>query len=388
MKTERNTLIFLLSLVAALYLIEKIWQFAQRLGSLLTLIALAWLIAFIFRPIVEWLNAGPVPPAVVAWARRRWGERAAQRLAQARLSYGVSATLIYLMLLGLVVIAAVAIIPAVVNQAIQLGVNLREYLDQAPAWLSYWQGELARRFSVDPRLLEQLYQPEEIARQITSIGPTLVRSTVTMIGQIASVLGELLLVLALSYYVMLDGRRLTEQFYNLVPERYSTEVHFAALTLDKTFGGFLRGQVLMAVTTGIVTGIASGIAGLPYGAVVGAISGLVMFIPLIGAPIAMFLPSVIALLGGRLVAAVVLLAILGAFQQVLLHFVMPRIMSESIGMPSLLVFISVLIGVQLLGVWGFIFAIPLAGAIYAIGIVLLKRYKRQQDRMDGVEGRK
>lgn len=382
MKSERRTLVFLATLIAALYLLEKAWQFSLTLSDLILQLALAWLIAFVFRPMVEWLNAGPVPRRAVEWARRRWGERAAQRLAAAHLPYAVSATLIYLTLLGLLIVAAVAIIPVIINQAILLGGNMPMYLDQVPAWLNSVQETLARRFDVDPALLARLYQPEEIARQVTSIGPSLVRGTLNMIGEIASGLSELLLVLALSYYMMLDGKRLSDQFYNLVPARYQDEVTFAARTLDRTFGGFLRGQVFMAAISGVVTGIAYSLAGLPYGAVVGAACGLAMFIPLIGAPVAMSLPSAIALLGGNTGPAIVLFVFLTLFQQVLLHFIVPRLMSETIGMPSLLVFVSVLVGVRMLGVWGFIFAIPVAAALYAMGVVVLERYKRRQDSLD------
>jgi predicted PurR-regulated permease PerM len=209
-----------------------------------------------------------------------------------------------------------------------------------------------------------------------------VSNTAIIIGRVASALGELALVLALSFYMMLDGKRLSDQFYRLVPARYLDEVEFASRTLDKTFGGFLRSQVLMAAASGVATGIASGIAGLPYGAAIGAICGVIMIVPLIGAPIAMFLPSVIALLGGNTGAAIALLVFLYIFQQILLHLVVPRLMSETIGMPSFLVLASTLVGVRMMGVWGFIFAIPVAGAIYAMGVMFLERYKRRQDNLD------
>jgi predicted PurR-regulated permease PerM len=86
--------------------------------------------------------------------------------------------------------------------------------------------------------------------------------------------------------------------------------------------------------------------------------------------------------GVPLSAALLLLAFMTAFQQILLHLIVPRIMSESVGMPSLLTLISVLIGVRLWGVWGFIFGIPVAGAVYTIGLVLLRRFKRAQDALD------
>jgi predicted PurR-regulated permease PerM len=135
--------------------------------------------------------------------------------------------------------------------------------------------------------------------------------------------------------------------------------------------------------SGIVSGIAAGVAGLRYGAIIGALAGLIIFIPIIGAPIAMFLPSLIALLqGAPLLTALVLLAVLTAFQQILLHLIVPRIMSESIGMPTALIVLATLIGARLWGVWGFIFGIPVAGAIYTTGLVMLGRFKREQDRLD------
>jgi predicted PurR-regulated permease PerM len=47
--------------------------------------------------------------------------------------------------------------------------------------------------------------------------------------------------------------------------------------------------------------------------------------------------------------------------------------------------IAVLIGVRLWGVWGFIFGIPVAGAVYAVGLVLLRRFKAEQDQLDRVD---
>ena len=91
--------------------------------------------------------------------------------------------------------------------------------------------------------------------------------------------------------------------------------------------------------------------------------------------------------GVPLLNAILLLASLTVFQQILLHFIVPRIMSESIGMPPVLTLISVLIGTKLWGVWGFIFGIPVAGAIYAVGLVMLRRFKREQDRLDIEQGK-
>ena len=376
-----NTLLILLTFIAIIVLLKLIWAIVGSVSDLLLTFALAWLIAFILRPVATWLSDGPPAQRLIRAIHRRWGERYAH--AVNRLLDPLAVTLVYLMLLGVLIVSVVAFIPVIVSQSRQLGANLYEYLQRAPEWVATFQTDLARRFNVSPDLVNQFYKPDEIGKQITEIVGATPRFVAGLIRGVASGVGQTLLILALSYYLMLDGRRLMKQIYDLVPKRFYDEYELTVSTISRAFGGFLRGEVVMAVLSGVVTAIAAGVAGVRYGAIVGAIAGLVIFIPLIGAPIAMFMPSAVALIQGvPLLAALLLLAFLTVFQQILLHVVVPRIMSESIGMPSSLILISVLIGARLWGIWGFIFGIPVAGAIYAVGLVMLGRLKREQDRLD------
>jgi len=376
-----NTLLVLLTLIAAIYLLRMLWDILAAFTDLLLMFGLAWLIAFILRPVARWMAEGPLAWRLLIAVYRRWGEKRTNWVGQ--LLDPLAVTVVYLALLGVLILSLVAVVPTVVNQARQLGANLDDYLAQSPQWIAAFQADLAGRFNVSPELMNRLYKPEDVRRQVAVIVEAAPRFVAYLIRGIASGIGETLLMLALSYYLMLDGRRLARQIHELIPERYYDEYELALSAIGRAFGGFLRGQVVMALLSGVVTGIAATVAGVRYSAVVGAMAGLVMFIPLIGAPIAMFTPSLVALIQGLpLLAALLLLAFLTVFQQILLHFIVPRIMSEATGMPSLLALVSVLIGVRLWGVWGFIFGIPVAGAIYAVGLVMLRRFKSEQDRLD------
>ena len=57
---------------------------------------------------------------------------------------------------------------------------------------------------------------------------------------------------------------------------------------------------------------------------------------------------------------------------------MPKVMSEVVGMPPLLILAAIMISTRLIGLWGFIFGIPVAGAVYASGIFFLSRWQEQQ----------
>ena len=381
-----NTLLVLLTLMAALYLLRLLWAIASPFTDLLLVLALAWLVTFILRPAVVWLAEGPPAQWLVKRVWKRWGERRAVALGHALVPLAV--TLVYLALLGALIVTLVAFVPVAVNQARQLTMNLGEYLGQATELIATFQTDIAQRFHVPPELVNQFYKPEEVSKQLTAAAQAAPRVVAYAIRTVASGLGEALLVLALSFYLMLDSARLKQRVYALIPNRFQDEYDLTVSMISRSFGGFLRGQVVMAVLSGAVTALAAGFAGMRYGAIIGAIVGLIVVVPLVGAPIAMLLPSVIALIQGvPPLNALLLLAFLTVFQQILLHFIVPRIMSESIGMPPALTLIAVLIGTKLWGVWGFIFGIPVAGAIYTVGLVMLSRFKREQDRLDVERGK-
>jgi predicted PurR-regulated permease PerM len=184
-------------------------------------------------------------------------------------------------------------------------------------------------------------------------------------------------IIILSFYMMLDGKRVAQQALALIPAEYHDELSVAVKSIERTFGGFIRGQLAMAFLYAAFVIVVMTIAGLGFAVAIGSLAGLIMFIPVIGAPIAMVMPAIIALFQSPSLA-LWMLVIMTVYQQILLHILMPKIMSEVVGMPPLLILAAIMISVRLIGVWGFIFGIPVAGALYATGTFFLDRWKEQQ----------
>ena len=91
--------------------------------------------------------------------------------------------------------------------------------------------------------------------------------------------------------------------------------------------------------------------------------GLLMIVPMLGGPLSLFLPLLIGLLQSPRRITGWLLLLLIVFQVVLFNVITPRLLSRALQMPSLLVIVSLLIGTQLIGVWGFFFAVPDRGRV-------------------------
>ncbi len=370
-----RTAIVLVAISAAIFLFEKAWQLSGFFGDIILTFALAWLVAFVLDPLVDRLSGRPAPHLLTRWVRQRIGGKVAHVLESLRLPPGLAVSLVYLGLVMVIILIGIFLVPVTVTQFSQLGAKLPEYIAQAPNWTEALQEDLAKRkIYVD---LTSIYQPEEMTRRAEAIGTALVQNALVVVTQVASGVANALIVIILSFYMMLDGKKVTKQFLALIPSEYYDELSVAAKSIERTFGGFIRGQLMMALLYAAFVTLTMTIARLRFAIAIGSLAGLIMFVPVIGAPIAMTLPAIIALFQNPGLALWMLL-IMTIYQQILLHIVMPKVLSEVIGMPPLLILAAIMISTKLIGIWGFIFGIPAAGALYAIGAFFLNRWKEQQ----------
>jgi predicted PurR-regulated permease PerM len=139
-----------------------------------------------------------------------------------------------------------------------------------------------------------------------------------------------------------------------------------------SFGGFVRGRLLIGAIYGTMVGIAALVLGIPYAPLIAVIAGLIVFIPWIGPLIGwIVLPAFALILAPDVVAQAAVISIIGAvaIQVVVTQFVM----AGAVKMPPVAVFVVVILGTAVAGVIGAIFAIPTAAAILAVTDYLHRR---------------
>ncbi len=363
----------ILTAVGTVWLLSQLLSLIAFFWDIILLFFLAWLLSFSLRPIVDHLGARPIPLVLIRRMRASGYTAWAGRLADWRFSRPTATILVYIGLVILLITVVVFIIPVAVSQFGQLASRLPAYGGEVlelfqrlqtenPAWLERLNAQAAQ-FGVD---LEEAYRSLNIVDSIQTVGGRLAQNTLGIATGFASFLTDLLLVLILSFYITLDTPRLTNWFLYMVPGQWQDECEVLFANIDRTFGGFIRGQLLMALLAGAGTMIIMQVAGLGFVVVVSLFAGGIMLIPYIGAPIALFLPTIIALFQSGLNTAIVVFIAILALQQVILHIMMPRIMSETMGMHPLLVFAALLIGVRVAGFWGALFGIPVLGVLAAM----------------------
>jgi predicted PurR-regulated permease PerM len=376
-----RALVILLILCALVFLGKFLWDVGRSLADLILLLALAWLLAFILKPVAGWVHRLNSPVPFVHWVRGHWGDRPATWLDTARIPYGFAALSIYLLLLFVLILIIVLAVPGIINQLGQLANQVPDVIQQIPQRWDGIQSSIVQRFNVDPEVLARAVPVDRFTQQATAALPDIIGNAVAVMQRVVSGVASVSLMLILSLYMMLDSERLSAEFNRLVPLRYQDEFRFVFETFNRTFGAFLRGQVLMALITMIFTGVIMRLFGLQLTMITAILSGLAMFIPELGAPIALLAPSIASALQDSS-ATLPLFIIILVFQQILLRLIMPKILGEAMGMPPLLVLVSVLVSAKVLGFWGFFFGVPLAGALYIIGVVALEQVKQTADAHD------
>jgi predicted PurR-regulated permease PerM len=133
--------------------------------------------------------------------------------------------------------------------------------------------------------------------------------------------------------------------------------------VDGVIGGFVRGQVLLAVAVGIAGTIVLLAVGVPYAILLGTLAGVVSIIPLVG-PIAAALPVlVIAFFTVGLVKLIVVGVLYVVILVVQQNVLTPLVVSKSVGVTPLVVFLALLFGSEAFGILGALLAIPIAGII-------------------------
>jgi predicted PurR-regulated permease PerM len=275
-------------------------------------------------------------------------------------------------------------VPIVIEQVGQLSRSIQQLTSDLPGsfqrivdWLNGVRETLVRNFNIDPAQIG-LPAPEELIRQAGNLVTGLGQFVLDLAAGIVTFLSQVLLVLLISAYMLIDGQGLNRQLMRLLPNRFAGDARLWISTIDRTFGGFIRGTLLQSFIYGASVTVVMLIFGLQFALVVGVATGILMVIPIVGGLIGLALP----LLAGLLQSSpntLWLIVLLFVFQFALFNLIMPRILSRSLHMPTLLVFISLIIGGQLLGVWGLVFAVPAAGALYSIGQLLLERAKYRMD---------
>jgi predicted PurR-regulated permease PerM len=284
------------------------------------------------------------------------------------------------LLLAVAAALLVLIIPAI-GQVQTLVQNPDALLERANAMVERAQKlpYVGQRIAeVDERAITQFVQSNA-----PSAGQVL-RGATGFIGGIFGVFGtvlNLLLMLIVSIYLLLDRERITRATLGAIPETVRDHAVELFHAVEGTLIRYLKGQFALCTIMGIIGwAIAFFVIG-QYSLVLGLWVGLAEIIPVIGAFLGAVPAVLIALVvpGGGITKALIVAGLFLVAQQVEGNILVPRIQGGSVGVHPLWVLFATLAGTALYGIIGAIFAVPSVAIIaatlrYLRGTLILERW--------------
>ena len=343
-----RALVVLGVITLSLYLLGQVFRVLGAFSDIIVVLFLAWLLAFILSPFTHSLQSRYGLPRALA---------------------AMSAYLLVFLVIGVVV---TLIVPLGVEQLVQLGQGAPGYAAVVADRVQALQMELNQRQI--PVNLSSMLNSQGIAAQIGQIGSRVVENTILVASGVASFMFNFVIVLVISFYMVLDGDKIVDRFVSLVPNGLKAEVLFFFDSINRTFGGFIRGTLIVAVIYGVGTALIMSVGGLGFVVLGAVLAFLLVFVPLIGGFLSMLLPMGLAALQGSTTKFLIVLVALFILQTIAFNVISPKVMGDALGMHPILVFIALLVGIKLAGVAGALFGVPVVGVAYAMFAYLIRHW--------------
>jgi predicted PurR-regulated permease PerM len=191
--------------------------------------------------------------------------------------------------------------------------------------------------------------------------------------QVLSATVSIITVVVMTAYLLVEMPNLARFIYQFIPAEKERDYDFLFQEVTRVVGGYLRGQFITSLTIGVYTFVVLRIIGVPNPLAFAVLAGFADIVPLVGAFVAT-IPPVAAALQESSTQALVVLALLLAYQQFEDRFFVPRVYGQTLNLPPIIVLIAVLAGAELLGIVGVLLALPLT----AVGRVWLDYALKQR----------
>jgi predicted PurR-regulated permease PerM len=305
--------------------------------DILLLFFLAWLLSFALAPLINAVARIP------------------------RVPQGAAVIVVYL--------AIVAVLLGIIIQAsATLVTSISEFVQNAPQFetqLANVLAELETRLATFGLAVDLVSQAGDIVANLQRLALELIDPLQSVAVASFGIFGNILILVILSIYIALDREDILAFFYRLVPPSFVPQARILQVSVSRSFGGFLRSQLVMGVVFGLFTAGVNIVFGLQYAALTTVAAGVLQMIPFFGPFVSWMPPVLVAMLmpDGPVLPVAILM---GIAWFVTMNILQPRLMAGSVGIHPIVVLGSVVVGAKIAGIAGAIFGIPIAAVISAL----------------------
>ena len=267
---------------------------------------------------------------------------------------GVAILFVYLTILGAIVGLGLLVVPPIVN-----GVN--HFVGKVPTYVQdLRKNKTVRKYDNKYHVTQKLN--EEAKKLPSRLGTAASALTSVTVG-VFSAIFQLVTVLVLTFFFLLDGKRIVAWGLRQLPEERAVRVRSVMLDVYEATSGYVAGNLIISVIAGTGTYIVLRILGVPFAVPLSVLMAFLDLIPLVGATIGGVGIGIVAAIADFPTALIVWAIYFIVYQQIENNILQPVIYRRTVALHPLVVLIAVLIGGSQLGVLGALIAIPVAAGL-------------------------
>lgn len=344
--------VFILAVINWSYLVQTV----TMIWSVIFPLILGGMIAFVLNLLMTWIEKYLYPNAKNKYLKA---------------SRRPVAIILAILVVCLVIAATVVIVlPQLASAIMTLIEVVPETIENLTNWFNNQDAlvplvnDLANKANIDWNSIFT-----NVASGINNVASSLATTSVSVLTTSVGAVTNIFLGILFAIYILFSKEKLAKQVDRLLTVYVRDDIHQlienVARVANETFSKFISGMVIEAIILGALVTAGLFILQVPYAAMLGVLQGVMALIPIIGA----FLSGavgVVILLALNPTYAVVYLIFVFFVQQLEGDLIYPRVVGDSIGLPSMWVLFAVTVGGGLMGIPGMLIGVPFLASIYKI----------------------
>lgn len=284
-------------------------------------------------------------------------EPGAQWFIRRRIPRVISVLLVYLLTLGFIFAIFYLFVPPLLN-------DVANFISVLPSLIGSidFSGISQSVFFQPGEVAQTLTTPDfikELQSSFTSFSGGFLRTVSGVFGGIVS----FILIVVFSFYFAMQETGIDDFLRVITPVRHQQYVVNLWKRSQQKIGRWMQGQIVLALIVGILVYLGLTVLGVRYALVLAVFAALAELIPVFG-PIIAAVPAVgIAFVDGGPTLGLLVVGLYLIIQQFENHLIYPLVVKKVVGVPPLMVILSLLVGAQLAGFLGILLSVPIAAAI-------------------------
>lgn len=319
-------LTILITVAVSIYLLRFVLEFLRNFSDIILILVFGWLVSFILEPFVDIFTKYLKIPRII------------------------STILVFVLAGVLLVFIFLLFIPDITSQFNTLQKIVPQFLKDSP-----------------PQVRTGVNGFMNSLNNYSDFIPSLTQFFINLVT-----------ILILSFYLIVDKKNLSRKFYAIAPRKYHDHLRFVQKVIDQSFASFVRIQVMWGVIGGILTWIVLTIFHVHFAASTSLLSGILTAVPMIGPIIGVLPPLLLALIEKPQQAIWIFLSIF-IIQQFIFNVFGPKLMGKAFNINPIMVMLSLLIGIKIAGFTGAVFAVPVISILLIVGREFYNYYFKDKE---------